>query len=343
MSTTAAPALPAADTPALPALAERRGRAMGSDLHLLATGVDELLPELLDRAEALLVDLEARWSRFRPDSEISRLNADASGAPFPVSAATAHLVRRAIEGYRLTDGLFDPTMLRALIAAGYDRPFDELPAVVTVPDLPGTTPLGRAEGDCSEIVVADNTVTLPAGLAIDPGGIGKGLAADIVVEALLAWGADGALVNVGGDLRCAGTGPAGADAGWVVALPGTPADGPAVIQLAAGGIATSGCLRRRWATATAAAATGRSDDGPAADVGTGHHLLEPLTGRPSPTAAPSVTVVAATAWEAEVLGTAVAARGSLPVDRSMLGDALVVLTDVNGRRRSHGPLDRFVR
>ena len=80
---------------------------------------------LLGDAVALLADIEARWSRFRPDSELSALNAHA-GAPVFTSTDTAAVVALALEAWRATGGLFDPTIHDALVASGYDRSFDEL-------------------------------------------------------------------------------------------------------------------------------------------------------------------------------------------------------------------------
>ena len=84
---------------------------------------------LADDAVAQLEALEAQWSRFRPDSEISRLNAR-PGVPVLVSATTFELIERAVDGWRLTAGRFDPTLLREVRAAGYDRSFELVGAAV---------------------------------------------------------------------------------------------------------------------------------------------------------------------------------------------------------------------
>src|SRR5579863_8411292 len=98
---------------------ERRFRAMGTDAHIVVVGGG---PSLLDGAVARVAELERRWSRFLPDSEISRANA-LSGRPLEVSAETVRLVACAVSGWRLTSGRFDPTVLPALCDAGYDRDF----------------------------------------------------------------------------------------------------------------------------------------------------------------------------------------------------------------------------
>ena len=98
---------------------EIRFRAMGSEIHLVVMGDHRLL----DVARRRIDDLERKWSRFIPTSEISRLNAN-RGEPVAVSDDTFLLVRRALEGWRATGGRFDPTVLGDLVRAGYDRPFE---------------------------------------------------------------------------------------------------------------------------------------------------------------------------------------------------------------------------
>ncbi len=103
---------------------ERRFRAMGSDAHLIVVGGAD---HVLDEAERRIEQLEQRWSRFIETSEICELNRRAGDA-VTVSAETALLVERAIEAWRLTGGGFDPTVLGAVMRAGYDVSFDDMPA-----------------------------------------------------------------------------------------------------------------------------------------------------------------------------------------------------------------------
>src|SRR4029453_12412999 len=111
-------------------------RAMGSDVHVLVDGPPALLQVARDRVE----ELERRWSRFRPDSEISRLN-DLAGSPMVVTPETLGLVGRALEGARVTGGRYDPTVLGDVLRAGYDRTFEELGPGGSGPA--GGSPLGR--------------------------------------------------------------------------------------------------------------------------------------------------------------------------------------------------------
>ena len=262
------------------AVTEARGRVMGSAAHVIVVGHAAPAPEW---ALARLARLEQRWSRFRPDSEVSLLNR-APGIPLRVSADTGTALAFALDAWRRTGGRFDPTV--RLDVLGYDRDLD---AVRTTPSTSTAVPR-RAPG-CGAIDLGPDgrTVTMPAGTTFDLGGIGKGLAADLCVGELLAAGAAGACVNVGGDVRVTGVAPHGD--GWLVSIDLDPtaiddASLSVSVRVADGGIATSSRLGRRW--------THR-------DAGDRHHLVEPTTGLPGDTGISSVSIVAGTAAWAEVL------------------------------------------
>jgi FAD:protein FMN transferase len=261
---------------------------------------------LIATAEARVDQLERRWSRFLDDSEVSALNRHA-GTFVPVSADTLTLIRRAVDAWRLSGGAFDPTVLGDMIRAGYERPFDLLDGVVP----PGRSLLGVGVAD---IVIDGDRVCLPAGTGFDPGGIGKGLAADLICAELMAAGAEGVCVNLGGDVRVVGTGP---DGPWTVGVEHPwSAEPVALIGLADGAVATTTTLRRRWQT----------------DGHTHHHVIDPQTGRPSDTDLTLATVVAAHAWVAEILAKAVLLAGSAhPFD--ILGGTGVQALTVDDRGR----------
>jgi thiamine biosynthesis lipoprotein len=266
-------------------------RAMGTDVHLLVVGGPPRLP---GRARERVEELERRWSRFRDSSEISRLNALA-GSSVRVSPATLGLVRRALEGARITGGRYDPTVLGDMLRAGYDRSFERLDGDAAG----GASPLGRGHQRIA-VDAAASAVTLPPGVGFDPGGIGKGYAADLLVEELLSAGARGACVNLGGDLRVGGDAPGGGS--WVVGV-GHPlrAAAAATVTLAAGAVATSSRVRRAW--------------GPRHDRR--HHLIDPATGEPARSGLAAVTVLAAQGWQAEVLAKAAFVAG-LPEGPALL-------------------------
>jgi thiamine biosynthesis lipoprotein len=279
-------------------------RAMGSDCHVIVVGGGD---DLAVAAKARIDDLEQRWSRFLPDSEVSELNRRA-GEAVGVSLETVELVVRAVEAYRISGGSFDPTVLGAVIRAGYDRSFDELGPAPPA----GVSLLGIGAAD---IEIDGTAVRLPAGTGFDPGGIGKGLAADVVTAEIIAEGAEGVCVNLGGDVRVTGIGPAGDS--WTIAVDHPWSALPvALLGVAEGGVATSTTLKRRWQTG------GQPR----------HHVIDPVTGLPSDTDLNLVTTVAAEAWVAEVLAKAVLLRGSAhPFDILGGTGAAAIAVDERGR------------
>ncbi|HNG22646.1 MAG TPA: FAD:protein FMN transferase [Microthrixaceae bacterium] len=301
-------------------ISEHRCHVMGTDAHIVVHGGDR---STLDRAVERLVSLEARWSRFRPESELSRLNAEAATAVV-VSSDTARLVATAVAAWSLTGGRFDPTTGPALIAAGYDRSFELLPVTDATGIGAAVAPIGAhpAPGCAGVVVAADvGVVHLPVGVTVDPGGIGKGLAADLVAGELLESGATGVLVSLGGDLRAAGVAPGGA---WDVQLDhGTGESGR--IGVVEGAVATSSVLRRRWGSPT----------GPA------HHVIDPRTGKPTTGAAVACSVIAGEAWWAEALATAVLVafeeHDGVRTAETLLGsDAAAIVTTADGATMTLG-------
>jgi thiamine biosynthesis lipoprotein len=201
------------------------------------------------------------------------------------------VIARAVDAWWRTGGRFDPTVLPALCNIGYDRDFA---AVLSGAGArPHTVDTPRPAPGCAGVVL-DATVcavTLPEGVLLDLGGIGKGYAADLVATALHAAGADGACVNLGGDLRCVGHPPDAA--AWTITVDDPIGSGTGSIVVGEGGVATSSRLRRAWQRG------GESV----------HHLIEPSTGTSARTGLASVTVVAGEAWWAEVLAKAAFVAG----------------------------------
>jgi thiamine biosynthesis lipoprotein len=267
--------------------------AMGCRAHVVVVGGP---PGLVELAARRIETLESLWSRFRETSDVSRANA-AAGEPTAVSPLTIGLFRRAVSAWRTTGGRFDPTVLTALERLGYAESFERVSPSTQFPTAP-TTP---APG-CGRIVVdpVTSTVIVPTGVRFDPGGIGKGLAADLVAAELLGAGARGACVNLGGDLRAVGEAPG--PEGWTVGVE-DPYDTEREIgrfTVQDDGVATSSRTYRTWERAGTQV----------------HHLIDPATGTPAWTDLASVTVVASTAWQAEVLAKAAFVAG--PVEGAEL-------------------------
>ncbi len=272
--------------------ADLRVRTMGTEAHLAVLGDD---PTLLLLAQERLGDLEGRWSRFRPDSTLCRLNRS-DGRPVVVDEATFDLVATAVGAWHGTGGRFDPSVLDAVVAAGYDRSFDRLPPVPPDggPSAPPGGPPSPSPG-CAGIRLDPDrsSIELPSGVHLDLGGIGKGRAADLVATELVAAGARAAFVNLGGDLRVVG--PLEAGRGLQVAVE-DPLDlerALTTVEVTDGALATSSVARRRWVTPT----------------GVAHHLIDPATGAPSDSPVAAVTVLAPETTTAETLAKAALVAG----------------------------------
>ena len=286
---------PASTHPAIAHVSKRTFRAMGTECRVLVYGIDERVEALADLACCRIALLESLWSRFRDDSELSRLNERAGRGFVEVSAETEALVRAMRVAWEVSAGAFDPTVLAAITAAGYDRDFAEVIACDSVQAVSEPAPgMGGVE-------IANRMVALPAGVGLDPGAIGKGLAADIVVDEMMQAGAAGVLVDLGGDIALAGS--PGTDDAWRISirderhrLDETSTQHARTIVIPAGvehaGIATSTSLTRRWAQAR-------------------HHVIDPSTGASTEEALVQATVTGSHAWECEVWATAVLVRPTL--------------------------------
>jgi thiamine biosynthesis lipoprotein len=256
-------------------------------------------PEGLDGAErvlcAELAAIDAACSRFRADSELSRLHARA-GSPVMVGALLAEAITAAFRAAELTDGMVDPTVGRAVLALGYDRDFARVAPVSPEPVGPvGAAPGWRQVGWDP----VRRQVTVPAGVVLDLGATAKALAADrIAVRAAELTGC-GVLVSLGGDVRAAG--PAPAD-GWRLGIGDDheqALEAPdALVTITGGGLATSGVGRRSWRRA------GRVL----------HHIVDPRTGDSASVYWRSATVAAATCVDANIASTASIVMGAPAVD-----------------------------
>lgn len=276
-------------------------RAIGTTVHLLVTDPARL--ELARRAVVgVLRDVDATYSRFRADSELAVLVADA-GRDHLVSPLLARALGTALRAARATDGAVDPTIGRALRLLGYDDDFARLPRAVAASDGaaadggPGAPPTVASVPGWRAIQFdpATRHVRIPAGVELDLGATGKGLAADLAAEAALdAMDGAGVLVSLGGDIAMDGTPPA---LGWRVLLADDQAaapDGPGeVIRITDGALATSSTTVRRWSRGGV----------------TRHHLLDPATGLPAAGPWRTATVVAATCADANAAATAAIVMG----------------------------------
>jgi thiamine biosynthesis lipoprotein len=249
-------------------------RAFNTDVTLLAA--DWLLAAEFGRIEAYMHAFEARFSRFRPESEVGRINAR-DVDEVEVSAELLPLLQRCRHFARITDGIFNPLVLRQLEAAGYDRSFE------TIAGTHRASSAGRVPAfDCVEIDAASRRLRLPRSAGFDFGGVGKGYAVDQARD-LLPEGV-GFLIDAGGDIYASGCGPDGAT--WQIDVAGPQAPGRIldVVRLCGQAVATSWTSRRHWRTAD----------------GWAHHIIDPRNGLPAAAGVAGATVIADTADSADV-------------------------------------------
>lgn len=285
------------------ALDERRFAAMGTSCRVVLVGGSD---ELAERARRRVLELEGRWSRFLADSELSTLNA-ARGCPCVVSPDTFRLVANLVTGWQVSGGRFDPTLHDSLLSLGYDRDWrlGATPGAAAPPDAGRAVP----PPGCGEVVLHGDTnlVWMPTGVRLDPGGLGKGLAADMVVEELTEAGVRGAMMDLGGDLRVTGDSPDSRTWRIDVEHPGEPGSAIARVETRDGAVATTSSRRRRW---------------PASDGTEVHHVLDSRTALPASPDWSSATALARTAVEAEVGATVAFLDGCLDAAPRTIGALL---------------------
>ena len=260
--------------------------ALGSRVQVVVTD-PSALADARAAVAAELAAIDLACSRFRADSELARVHTDA-GVAIRVSPLLAEAIGVALDAARRTNGLVDPTVGAALIAAGYDRDFAALPAdgaAVRAVPVPGWRTV--------RLDPSLRMLRLAPGTRLDLGATAKALAADRAAVAVAASIASaGVLVSLGGDIAVAGTAPAG---GWPVGV----ADGhrdetvPLTVALLAGGLATSSTTQRRWRRG------GREL----------HHVIDPRTGAPAPVVWRTVTVAAGSCVDANTASTAALVLG----------------------------------
>jgi len=266
------------------------GRALGCSTRVIVTRPRSLATASAAVDEVLAaIDLAA--SRFRDDSELSRLNASPDRV-VGVSPLLAHAIEAALRGAELTGGAVDPTVGSAVRLAGYDADFDAVPREgaairLVARRIPGWKAI--------QFSTAQRTVVVPGGVELDLGATGKALASDLAAAAALqAMGGGGVLVNLGGDIAVAGEHPLD---GWAIQASedgATPlSDAEQTVSITSGGVATSGTTVRRWVRGATVL----------------HHIIDPATGLPVDTCWRTVTVAAGTCVDANIASTAAVVMG----------------------------------
>jgi FAD:protein FMN transferase len=293
--------------------AHDRWQALGTTAELLVVGGQAQLARARSALERVLEEIDLACSRFRADSELSRLNA-AGGRAVSVSPLLLQAVELALRAARITGGDVDPTLGRALELAGYDCDWELVgknarAAVPAIPDATPTPLLGihavrRERWRAVRVDRARARIALPRGVKLDLGATAKAWAADRGAAAAARAAGCGALVSLGGDVATAGQAPRD---GWRVHVTddhrsATSAPGQ-TIAIGGGGLATSSTTVRRWL------ADRRSRRSPIGGEETMHHIIDPATQAPARSPWRTVSVAAATCADANIAATAAIVRG----------------------------------
>ena len=252
--------------------------------------VDEpgLLPEALALVQEQIAEVDLVCSRFRADSELSRVNRSA-GQRVTLHPLLEEAIAAALRTAKMTGGLVDPTLGNHVQDAGYTVTFSALPTNGPPLDLTVRQLFGWQS---VELDSASHSLRVPAGVALDLGASGKAWAADRAAETVAETFGVAALVECGGDIAVRGRVP---DGGWPVRVAFDEGAAPGQdVTLHDGGLATSGTTARRWLRG-------------GVEV---HHIIDPRTGRPAQSPWAMVTVAARTCLEANAAATAALILGA---------------------------------
>ncbi len=243
----------------------------------------DALPPARHIVDAVLMAVDAACNRFRADSELCRLDL-AGGRPTMISPLLAALVDTALTAAERTGGDVDPTMGIAMEALGYDRDLSLIdPHGVAVPAVIHPAP------GWHQIRLDGHQITVPAGIRLDLGAVGKAFAADLCATLVASSCETGVLISLGGDIATAGPAP---DGGWCVLVSDGPDEPNCTVRLS-GSMATSSTISRRWHRG------GRLL----------HHVLDPRTCQPVKPVWRTVSVVAPSCADANTQSTAALVRG----------------------------------
>ena len=280
--------------------------AMGTEFFCILVGTEEQTPEILVDYAA---HLESIWSRFISDSEVMKLNNNPDST-MSVSKETLLLIKEMKKAFFLTDGLYSGNVLGDLIDLGFGVSRKD-PSKSTLWSSRVATNSTLADVQIDEV---NGTALVPSGVALDPGGIGKGLAAELIASKALALDTMGIAVFAGGDVSVKGMSQ---DAnGWEVKIshPLNVNEFISSISLSRGGLATSSILA--W--------QGKSSSE--------HHIIDPRTHKSAESDVLQATVVTQSAAEAEALTKMcliLSAEEAIARVHALGASALLVTKDLN--------------
>ena len=241
--------------------------------------------EALALSEKRIQELEALWSVTDENSDIYKVNHN-GGRPTEIQEETAEILQFALDMAKQTNGALEPTIFPVVTAWGFISGEYQIPDADKLADL-------LQKADYRKVVLEENMVTLPDGMQLDLGAIGKGYTGDILAELLKEQGVTSALLNIGGNIQMVGRKPDGSR--WRLGIQNPFGEGSlGVLESEDGAVVTSGNYERYFI----------GEDGK--QYG---HIINPDTGYPAESGLASVSIIAKEGKLCDVLSTAIYVMG----------------------------------
>ena len=298
--------------------AERNLFAMNTYMTFTAYG--ENASAALEESMELVQEVEALWSVTREESEIYQAN-HSGGEAVLVSEETANLIRFALEMAKKTEGALDPTIYPVLTAWGFTTESKQVPSAEQITALLENVGYDRIQLD-------GTSLTVPMGMELDLGAVGKGYTADLVTDVLKKHGVESALISLGGNIQAIGSRPDGND--WRIGIRAPWEDGNlGVLEASDVAIVTSGGYENFF----------EDEEG-----NIYWHILDPSTGYPAESGLQSVTIIGEKGKLCDALSTSLFVMGAERAEeywRENGGFEMLLVTDQNEIILTEGIADRF--
>lgn len=301
-------------------LAEAESTFFAMNTYMTFTAYGEQAETALDEAEQLIQRMESLWSVTGEESEIYRAN-HSGGNAVSVSEETAELISFALEMAQRTGGSLDPTIYPVLTAWGFTTDSKQIPSEGQIEELLSHVGYDR-------ILLDGDTLTVPNGMQLDLGAVGKGYTADLVTEVLKDYGVEHAMISLGGNIQALGTRPDGSD--WRIGIRAPWEEGNlGVLTVSDAAVVTSGGYENYF----------EGEDGKLY-----WHILNPATGYPSDSGLQSVTIIGQEGKLCDALSTALFVMGAEQAETYWRENGefdMLLVTDKNEIILTEGVADDF--
>lgn len=293
--------------------AERQNEMLRADETLFAmntymtfTAYGGEAETVLDEVKKRVLQLESLWSVTQENSDIYRAN-HSDGQPVVVSKETAELISFALDMAEQTAGAMDPTIYPVLTTWGFTKDKKQVPSKQEIDQQLSLV-------DYSQISLSGHNLTVPAGMQLDLGAIGKGYAADLTVEILKENGVNHAIFSLGGNIHTVGSRPDGTD--WRVGIRAPWEEGYlGILEVSDAAVVTSGGYENYF-------------EDESGDIY--WHILDPATGFPANSGLQAVTVIGKEGRMCDALSTALFVMGAEQAEfywREHEGFELILVTE----------------